>query len=144
VREKFPIINMSLACPAKHAPELAKLCERAWYQGQLIVAAKRNVPITDDGFPAEFASCLGVDTAALASPFDFQFRDRGRIEMVALGENVPTTGLGGGYTTMTGTSFATPTVSALCARLLGAYPALRPFELRALLRTAALRQAAAA
>jgi hypothetical protein len=43
---------------------------------------------------------------------------------------------------MTGTSFATPTVSALCARLLGAHPGLRPFELRALLRTAALRQEA--
>jgi len=142
VRERIPIINMSLACPAKHAPELAKLCERAWYQGQLIIAAKRNVPITDDGFPAEFASCIGVDTAALSSPFEFRFRDRGRIEMVALGENVPTTGLDGGYTTMTGTSFATPTVSALCARLLGAHPGLRPFELRALLRTAALRQEA--
>jgi subtilisin len=143
VRERFPVINMSLACPGKFAPDLVPLCERAWYQGQIIVAAKRNVPITDDGFPAEFSSCIGVDTEALASPFHFRFRDRGRIELVALGENVPTTGLGHGYTTMTGTSFATPTVSALVVRLLGAFPGLRPFELRAILRGAALREEAA-
>lgn len=140
VRERIPIINMSLACPAKHAPDLVPLCERAWYQGQLIIAAKRNVPITDDGFPAEFSSCLGVDTEALTSPFQFRFRDRGRIELVALGENVPTAGLDGGYTSMTGTSFATPTVSALCARLLGAFPGLRPFEVRAILRRTALQE----
>lgn len=141
VRERIPIVNMSLAAPARHAAELAALCERAWYQGQIVVAAKRNVPITDDGYPAEFASCLGVDTEALPTPFHLRFRDRGRIELVALGEDVPTTGLDHGYTSMTGTSFATPTVSALCARLLGAWPDLRPFEVRAVLRDAAARMA---
>jgi subtilisin len=138
VRERIPVINMSLACPAKFAGELVPLCERAWYQGQIIVAAKRNVPITDDGFPAEFSSCIGVDTEELDSPFHYRFRDKGRIEVVALGENVPTTGLAHGYTNMTGTSFATPTVSGLVARLLGAFPGLRPFEVRAILRDTAI------
>ena len=143
VRERFPVVNMSLACPAKFAADLVPLCERAWYQGQIIVAAKRNVPVTDDGFPAEFSSCIGVDTEALPSPFHYRFRDRGRIELVALGENVPTTGLSHGYTTMTGTSFATPTVSGLVARLLGAYPGLQPFEVRAILREISLHAEAA-
>jgi subtilisin family serine protease len=138
VRERIPVINMSLAAPAKIAPELAALCERAWYQGQLVIAAKRNVPISDDGFPAEFSACIGVDTAEFPSPYSFRFRDRGRIEIVALGENVPTTGLGHGYTSMTGTSFATPTITGLCARLLGAFPGLKPFEVRAILRALAV------
>jgi subtilisin family serine protease len=38
---------------------------------------------------------------------------------------------------MTGTSFATPTVTGLCALLLGAFPDLRPFELKTLLKHAA-------
>ena len=131
------LINMSLACPAKFAPELMQLCERAHYKGLVIVAAKRNVPISDEGFPAEFSSCIGVDTMRFASPFQFSFRDGRVIEMVAMGEDVPVAAPNGGYARLTGTSFATPTVTAMCARLLGAYPALRPFEVRAALRSLA-------
>jgi subtilisin family serine protease len=143
VRERFPIINMSLAAPAKYANELSLLCERAWYQGQIVIAAKRNVPVTDYGFPAEFCSCIGVDSEAFDSPFSFRFRDAGRIEIAAQGENIATTALGHAYTSMTGTSFATATVSALCARLLGAYPGLRPFEIRAILRQLAMKEPSA-
>ena len=35
---------------------------------------------------------------------------------------------------MTGTTFATPAVSGLCALLVGAYPDLRPFDVKSLLR----------
>jgi hypothetical protein len=35
---------------------------------------------------------------------------------------------------MTGTSFATPTVTGLCALLIGAYPDLRLFEIKTLLK----------
>jgi len=41
---------------------------------------------------------------------------------------------GGGETTMTGTSFAAPAVTGLCALLVGACPDLRPFEVKSLLR----------
>jgi subtilisin family serine protease len=34
---------------------------------------------------------------------------------------------------VTGTSFAAPVVSGVCALLLGAFPMLRPFEVRAVL-----------
>jgi subtilisin family serine protease len=54
--------------------------------------------------------------------------------MQAIGEDVPAAAPNGGYTRLTGTSFATPMVSALCARLLGAFPALQPFEVRSVLR----------
>ncbi len=134
VEEGWKLINMSLACPARFAPELMRLCERAYYKGQVIVAAKRNVPITDEGFPAEFSSCIGVDTMLFDSPFKFEFHDGRIIEMRALGENVPAAAPNGGYTRLTGTSFATPMVTALCARLLGSFPMLRPFEVRSVLR----------
>jgi subtilisin family serine protease len=35
---------------------------------------------------------------------------------------------------MTGTSFATPTVTGLCALLLGVFPDLRSFELKTILK----------
>ncbi len=134
VLQNVKVINMSLACPAKFAPELMQLCERAHYRGLVVVAARRNVPMSDEGFPAEFSACIGVDTRRFPSPWQFAFQDGKVIEVLALGEEVPVAAPQGGYTTLTGTSFATPTVSGLVARLLGAFPALRPFEVRSALR----------
>ena len=49
-------------------------------------------------------------------------------------DEVTVAAAGGGYTTKTGTSFATPAVCGLCALLVGAFPDLRPFELKTLLK----------
>ena len=40
---------------------------------------------------------------------------------------------GGGSIRATGNSFATPHVSGICARILGAHPALTPFQVKSLL-----------
>jgi subtilisin len=137
LRERWKLINMSLASPAKFAPDLMRLCENAHYNGQVVVAARRNMPISDEGFPAEFSSCIGVDTDRFDSPFRFRFRDGQIIEMQAMGEDVLVAVPTGGYRRLTGTSFATPMVTALCARILGMFPDLRPFEVRSVLRAGA-------
>jgi subtilisin len=128
------IINMSLAANAKYAAPLRDLCEIAYRQNQLVVAARRNMPLTDQGFPAEIATCIGVDIGRLKSQFDVIFQNNNIIEFMAHGEEVVVAAAGGGKTTMTGTSFATPAVSGLCALLVGAYPDLRPFDVKSVLR----------
>ncbi len=90
------------------------------------------------GFPAEFSNCISVDNKAFVSPYEFVYRPDTVIEYAANGEEVVVAAAGGGYTTMTGTSFAAPTVSGLCALILGAYPALRPFELKTILKAYAV------
>jgi subtilisin len=140
VGQRCRIVNMSLATAPRFAPQLVKLTEKAFYQDQVVVAAKRNVPISDDGLPAEFSSCIGVDTGRFASPFALRYRRRKTIEYQALGEQVQVAAAGGGYTTVSGTSFATPTVSAFCALLIGAFPELRPFEIRSILAAIGARQ----
>ena len=54
------LINLSLACVAQYAPQLHELCERAYRRSQIVVAARRNMPLADNGFPAEFSSCISV------------------------------------------------------------------------------------
>ena len=76
-------------------------------------AARRNMPIEDDGFPAEFSSCVGVDIGNFISQFHLLFQEDQIIEFVAHGEAVVVAAPGGGTTTNTGTSFATPAVSGL-------------------------------
>jgi len=135
VETRARVINMSLAAAAKFAPALRALCERAYRQNQLVVAARRNMPLVgDEGFPAEAATCIGVDLGRFRSQFHWLFRPNHIIEFVAHGEGVVVAAAGGGKTTMTGTSFATPAVSGLCALLVGAHPDLRPFDVKSLLR----------
>ena len=74
----------------------------------------------------------------LNSQFDVIFQNDHIIEFAARGEEVVVAAPGGGETTMTGTSFATPAVSGLCALLVGAYPDLRPFDVKSLLRAFAI------
>lgn len=134
VSKKIRIMNMSLAARATLAAKLHPLCETAYRQNQLVIAARRNMPLTDDGFPAEFSSSIGVDLGKLLSRFQLKFRPHHAIEFIAQGEEVTVAAAGGGYTTMTGTSFATPAISGICALLLGAFPDLRLFEVKSILR----------
>lgn len=134
VEEGAQIINMSLASRAKFMGPLNALCETAYRRKQLVVASKRNMPLADNGFPAEFSSCISVDAGPLPSPFDLLFTERSAIEFVARGDQVDAAVPGGGRTVLSGTSFATPAVTGLCALLLGAYPDLCPFDIKSLLR----------
>jgi subtilisin len=90
--------------------------------------------VCDDGFPAELSSSIGVDLGNFLSQFHLKFRPDHAIEFIAHGEDVTVAAAGGGYTTMTGTSFATPAISGICALLVGAFPDLRPFEVKSILR----------
>jgi subtilisin family serine protease len=128
------LINMSLAATGEFAADLRALCETAYYRNQILVAAKRNMPLVDNGFPAEFSSCIGVDNRAFPTPFVFRFMPGQVIEYAAQGTEIAVAAPGGGYTTSTGTSFATPTITGICARVLGAYPDMRPFEVKSLLK----------
>ena len=132
--QPWRLLNLSLAVVSSLRHELVDLCERAYFQQQIVVAARRNAPFDDDGLPAELSSCIGVDRGTYPSPFDYVFRPRTPIEFEARGEAVVAPAKGGGYTTVTGTSFATPTVSALCALLLGASHDMTLFELKTALR----------
>jgi subtilisin len=132
--QPWRLLNMSLAVVPSIRAQMIDLCERAYFQQQIVIAARRNAPFDDDGLPAELSSCIGVDRGDYPSPFQYTFRPHTPVEFEARGESVVAPAKGGGYTTLSGTSFATPTVSGLCALLLGAYPDMTLFELKTSLR----------
>jgi len=128
------VINMSLAATSAFGGKLETLCDRAYRRGQIVVAAKRNMPLSDLGFPAELTSVVSVDRAKFSSRLALRYIPDSIIEFVGHGDDVVVAAPGGGYTTKNGTSFATPAVAGIVAVLLGAYPDLRPFEVKAILR----------
>ncbi len=134
VRRRTRIINMSLAAKARFSDSLSKECEKAYLHNLLVVAARRNVPFGDQGLPAELSSTVSVDRMEAAVPLYYRYRPGDLIEFSARGDSVTVPAAGGGYTTMTGSSFATPAISGICALLVGAYPQVRPFEVKAVLK----------
>jgi subtilisin len=143
VRRNCQVVNMSLAMLERFAGDIRPLCEAAWHQGQVLVSAKRNMPRPDLGVPAEFATSISVDTDEFDNPRAFRFQAGEIVEFVACGEAVTVAQKGGGYTTRTGTSLATPVMSGLCAVLLGGFPGLLPFEVRTVLKHHARQNGAA-
>jgi subtilisin family serine protease len=132
----WEVANMSLAAEQSARPRLIDICERAYLRSQIVVAARRNLPFGDDGFPAELSACIGVD-GVRSSFLERVFCTSGEvIEFGAMGENVVAARKGGGLTTATGSSFATPIISGLCALMLSAHGRLRPYEVKAALKYA--------
>ena len=129
-----PLINLSVACPESYAVPLNRICERAYARDQVIVAAMRNLPLVDQGLPAEFSSSIGVGPGAFLDPWELKYRTRNLIEFAAQGDQIVTAAAGGGYTRVTGSSFAAATVTGICALILGAYDHSTSFELKSLLK----------
>jgi subtilisin family serine protease len=138
VRGNARLLNMSLAASEKYVPRMAVIAEEAYRKGMTIVAARRNLPLQDEGFPAALIPCVGVDNEGKGPEPEWLYRND-VIEYAAHGVDVPVAAPGGGYTSLTGTSFATPIMAGYVCLLLGAFPDLRPFEVKAILKAHAQR-----
>lgn len=130
------IINISVAFTKdRYWDETVKLLEEAYRRNKIVVAAKRNIPRPGDlGLPAELSNAISVDMGDYPDSYTLRFLRNPPIEFSAHGASVLTARTGGGYTRLTGTSFATPTVAAFCALLRGLNRNLKLFEVKTLLK----------
>lgn len=130
--QKIKLINMSLATSKeKFFSPLYRLCEQAYYQDAVLVVSKRNWG--DLGMPAQFSSVVSVDLVSTPDKYYLQFMPNQIIPFAARGQDVEVPCPGGAVRLQTGTSFATPHVTGLCALLLSRFPSLLPYEVKAVL-----------
>lgn len=134
IESEAKIINLSLAAKRTYKDQLAVLCEKAYQAGKIVVAAQRNNTLFDVGLPAELSSTISVNISSSEEPFTFHFNENSIIEFGAFGTQVSTYSPNLGYTKVSGTSFATPSLAGVCALLLGRYPDLTFFEIKTLLK----------
>ncbi|MEZ6140060.1 MAG: S8 family serine peptidase [Zavarzinella sp.] len=137
ILEKWPcqIINLSLGVsearliqPAKRQ-QFARLIERAYYQGISVFAAAHNEHPLVKSYPAVFGTALiSVDKGLFPTPLQFGYNVGDTIEFRAHGR-----GYLGPFSREPTTSWATPHLAGIAARILSMKPDLKPFELKTIL-----------
>jgi subtilisin family serine protease len=111
------VINVSLTGPPN--PVVAKVIESVVARGVVVVAAAGNDgPAAPPAFPAAYPQVVAV-TAVDAARRPYRYANRGAYVMfAALGVDLKAAGPGGTSQTVSGTSFASPTVAVELARRL--------------------------
>lgn len=132
---KCKIINLSLGVPenrlqqAHKRNQLQKAIEDAYFKDVLIFAAAHNDHPFSRSYPAAFAPPLiSVDKGIFDDPFQFAYQLRETVEFQAHGR-----GYLGPFSREPATSWATPHLAGIAARLLSLKPDMKPFEIKTIL-----------
>ncbi|WP_341938030.1 S8 family serine peptidase [Marinimicrobium sp. C2-29] len=117
VSQPVDIINISLAGPANQT--LETVLQRVRELGILPVAAAGNAgPLADPQYPAAYATVVAVTAIDRQGGLYSQAVRGDHLDFAAYGVNLSAASGEDGFERVTGTSFATPVVSALLARYL--------------------------
>jgi subtilisin len=132
---KCKIVNLSLGVaearlqPVQKRIQFQKAIEEAYYKDVLIFAAAHNEHPLMRSYPAAFAPPLiSVDKALFAEPLQFAYLLRDTVEFQAHGRAYL-----GPFSQEPATSWATPHLAGIAARILSLKPDLKPFEMKAIL-----------
>lgn len=115
------VINMSLGS-SYDVDSLRQACDAAYAAGIVVVAAAGNSGDTtsdnDVIYPARYNSVIAVAATDSADLRAYWSSDGPEVEMAAPGAAIFSTYMGGGYSTLSGTSMATPHVAGTVALIL--------------------------
>lgn len=136
IEQGFDVINMSLSTTKKpFATVLHELADTAYFKRTVLVASAHNMPV--ESYPWRFSSVISVGSHEEADSLAYFYNPSPPVEFFGRGVNVEVPWLGGRTLTVSGNSFATPHVSAICALILAKHPGLTPFQLKSVLHLTA-------
>ncbi len=132
VESGFDLINMSLSTTKKpFAAVLHELADSAYFRRTVLVASAHNMPV--ESYPWKFSSVISVGSHEEDDPLAFFYNPNPPVEFFGRGVNVEVAWLGGRSITVSGNSFATPHMTAICTLILSKHPELTPFQLKSVL-----------
>jgi subtilisin len=137
VEQGFDVVNMSLSTTKRQFAEmLHELADRAYFRRTVLVASAHNMPV--ESFPWRFSSVISVGSHEDADSLAFYYNPEPPVEFFARGVSVEVAWPGGRTVRVTGNSFATPHISAICALIRAKHAWLTPFQLKSVLHLTSL------
>jgi thermitase len=132
------VINVSVGGTNSSAT-LQKAVDYAWKKGALVFASAMNNSVSDPYYPAACTHAIAI-SATDANDRLAGFSNFGSwISLSAPGTGILTTANGGGYSYLSGTSFASPIAAGVAALILAADPSLTNDAVLALMKGTADR-----
>ena len=132
VEQRYDVINMSLSTTKREfASILHELADNAYFRRSVLVASAHNMPV--ESYPWKFSSVISVGSHEHDDPLTLFYNPSPPVEFFGRGVDVEIAWTGGGRIRATGNSFATPHITGICTRILGAHPELTPFQLKSVL-----------
>ena len=132
IEQGYDVINMSLSTTKKpFAVVLHELADSAYFRRTVLVASAHNMPV--ESYPWRFSSVISVGSHEEDDPLAFFYNPSPPVEFFGRGVNVEVPWSDGRSVTVSGNSFATPHLSAICALILAKHPELTPFQLKSVL-----------
>ena len=129
------VVNLSLGVPEHklqqlpRRQQLLRAIEEAYFRDVLVFAAAHNEHPITRSYPAAFAPPLiSVDKGLFDDPLRFAYKLREQVEFQAYGK-----GYLGPFSKEPATSWATPHLAGIAARILSLKPDLKPFEIKTVL-----------
>jgi subtilisin family serine protease len=129
------VINLSLGVPEHRLQQLPRrqqllrAIEEAYFKDVLVFAAAHNEHPFTRSYPAAFAPPLiSVDKGLFTDPLGFAYQLRETVEFQAYAK-----GYLGPFAREPATSWATPHLAGIAARILSLKPDLKPFEIKTIL-----------
>lgn len=129
------VVNLSLGVPEHklqqlpRRQQLQRAIEEAYFRDILVFAAAHNEHPLTRSYPAAFAPPLiSVDKGLFADPLGFAYKLTEHVEFQAHGK-----GYLGPLAREPATSWATPHLAGIAARILSLKPDLKPFEIKTVL-----------
>jgi subtilisin family serine protease len=133
----YHILNCSFGCGREdHVLHYKDWIDEAYLRGRHIVAACNNQDFMKREWPGHFPTVITVNfSEARNAPHDELFYRPGNlVEFIAPGQDIVVAWLAGAIKKVTGSSFATPYVAGLLARLISSCPSLSPLHTKTLLQ----------
>lgn len=132
---RVKVVNLSLGVPEhklqqiQRRQQLQRAIEEAYFRDVLVFAAAHNEHPLTRSYPAAFAPPLiSVDKGLFDDPLRFAYRLREQVEFQAHAR-----GYLGPFSREPATSWATPHLAGIAARILSLKPDLKPFEIKTIL-----------